>query len=313
MRDPRSTATSRPEVPDRLLDAAGISIDRLPLLRIVFDRLGTQCTDNIRHMTASPLYFLLSDIISARTGDVLDGYEGSAIVAIFHAPGWDSHILIGIDRAFMYSAVEALFGADGSEPPGSDERAFSNIETRVAGYMFEQIAKALRSSFAGVADTPLNFERIETRMDLAVIGRRNNLSLIAKFDIQTLERGGEMFVMIPQSALHPMRQNLARAASSDPSVRDPRWSKQIQREVKRAEVTLKAVLEQREMTLGEIAELKVGQVLRLQATPDSRVKVECNNQTLFWCELGKANGGYQLRVQDFVDEEQEFIDDILPR
>ena len=42
---------------------------------------------------------------------------------------------------------------------------------------------------------------------------------------------------------------------------------QIATEVKKTEVTLKAVLEERFLSLGEIADLKIGDVIELQATP----------------------------------------------
>jgi flagellar motor switch protein FliM len=209
--------------------------------------------------------------------------------------------------------VEVLLGSDGSEPPVDEERGFSNIELRLAQAIFEQVGKALQASFALVADTPFKFERLETRMDFAVIGRRNNQSVVAKFLLQALNRGGEMFVIIPQSVLNPMRQTLARVLSGDSSTRDPRWAKQIATEVQKTEVTLTAVLEERHLSLGEIADLKVGQVLELQATPRSRVKLEGNSQGLFWCHVGKAEGSYVLRVDEFINQEQEFIDDVLSR
>ena len=66
------------------------------------------------------------------------------------------------------------------------------IELRMAQKLFEQVAKALQASFALVADTKFKLERIETRMDFAVIGRRNNQAVAAKFLLQALNRGGEM-------------------------------------------------------------------------------------------------------------------------
>jgi flagellar motor switch protein FliM len=313
MSDAQTSPAPRQEVPDRLLDAAGISVDRLPMLRVVFDRLGTHCADSLRHMSASPFYFTLIGISTGRIGEVLDAYDENAIAAVFHSPEWDSRILMGFDRRFVFTAIEGLFGADGSEPPNTDERPFSNLETRVAQALFEHVAKGLKASFASVAEASFKFERIETRMDFAVIGRRNNLAVVAKLEVQALDQGGEMFIIIPQSALNPMRQNLARAVTGDASSRDPRWAKQIQKEVQRTEVTLTAILEERPLTLGEITELKVGDILELNATPTSRVKVKCNDEALFWCQLGQSQGFYTLRLDDFVDQEEEFLDDILRR
>jgi flagellar motor switch protein FliM len=137
--------------------------------------------------------------------------------------------------------------------------------------------------------------------------------VVAKIGIRALERGGEMLIVIPQAALNPMRQSLAREPEPEASARDPRWAKQFESEIRRTEVKLTAKIEERGCTLGDIAALKLGQVLRLEATPASRIKVECNDEALFWSRLGQDGGNYTVRVEDFVDHEREFLDDILPR
>jgi flagellar motor switch protein FliM len=304
---------SATDIRDMLLDAAGLSLDRLPMLHVIFDRMSTSCAEHLRHMAASPMYYSLSGLESGRITEILEMYEANAVAGIFHAPEWDSHILIGFDRDFIYTMVEVLFGSDGSEPPIEEARGFSNIELRMAQTLFEQVAKALQASFSLVVDTRFKLERIETRMDFAVIGRRNNQAVAAKFLLQALNRGGEMFVIIPQSVLNPMRKVLSQVVTGESTGRDPRWMKQIATEVKKTEVTLKAVLEERFLSLGEIAGLKVGDVIELQATPRSRVKLEGNQQGLFWCHIGQSEGSYVLKVDEMIDQEREFLDDVIPR
>ncbi|QRM30147.1 flagellar motor switch protein FliM [Microvirga sp. VF16] len=308
-----SGAQSATDIRDMLLDAAGLSLDRLPMLHVIFDRMSTSCAEHLRHMAASPMYYSLSGLESGRITEILEMYEANAVAGIFHAPEWDSHILIGFDRDFIYTMVEVLFGSDGSEPPVEEARGFSNIELRMAQTLFEQVAKALQASFSLIVDTKFKLERIETRMDFAVIGRRNNQAVAAKFLLQALNRGGEMFVIIPQSVLNPMRKALSHVVTGESSGRDPRWMKQIATEVKKTEVTLKAVLEERFLSLGEIADLKIGDVIELQATPRSRVKLESNQQGLFWCHIGQSEGSYVLKVDELIDQEKEFLDDVLPR
>ena len=71
------------------------------------------------------------------------------------------------------------------------------------------------------------------------------------------------------------------------------------------------MLDERLAPLQEIADLKVGQILQLNATAASRVRVECNGEPLLWCQLGKSNGAYTLRVEEPIDRDQEFANDIL--
>lgn len=289
----------------RLIDAGGLSLDRMPILNVVFDRLTSGCSDNLKPLVASPVYFAFDGFASGRFGEMLDAYEGNAVAGIFHAPDWNSHILVGLDRDFLFTLVEALLGADGSEPPLEDERAFSGLEIRIAQTILEQVGKALESSFSLVSPTPFRLERTETRMEFAVIGGRGNKAVEAKFAVQALDRGGEMFLILPQSVINPMRPALSRVMTADSTARDPAWTQQIAAEVQKAEVTLRAVLEERTLTLGEIADLKVGQVIGLDATPATRVRLEGNERPLFWCHMGQAQGAYVLRVDEAITPERE--------
>jgi flagellar motor switch protein FliM len=234
-------------------------------------------------------------------------------VAVFYAQAWDGRILIGFDRDFVYTMVELLFGSDGAEPPLDMPRVFSNVELHVAEALFERFGKALQSSFSRASEVQFNLERVETRMDYLAIGRLNNMAVYAKILVQGLDRGGEMFIVIPHAVLNPIRQALSQIVSGESVSTDPNWSKQLHNEIQRTEVVLKAVLEERSLTLGEVAGFQVGQVIELNATPSTLVRLECNNQRLFWCQMGQLNGVYSLQVKESADQKREFIDGILSR
>ncbi|PLW75501.1 flagellar motor switch protein FliM [Cohaesibacter celericrescens] len=298
-------------ITDRLLDAAGTSIERLPMLPIIFDRMARVFADTMRQRAASPCYVSVSYIGNDRIGDVLDANEANALAAVVYTPEWDTRLLIGFDRDFIFSMMEVMYGSDGSEPPIDDERPFSNIETRVARSLFNDAIKCLEDAFKSISDITLKFERIETRMDFAVIGRRNNTAVVGRLLMQAIGRGGEMFVMVPHTALTPLRQNLAQVVSGEGNHRDKGWTQQFQAEIQRTHVDLEAVLEEKSITLDELANLKVGDVLQLQATPRSKITLQCNDQSLFTCSIGQADGSYCLKVDDFIHQEEDIFDDIL--
>jgi flagellar motor switch protein FliM len=73
------------------------------------------------------------------------------------------------------------------------------------------------------------------------------------------------------------------------------------------------VIEERQLTLADIAGLQTGQVLVLQANAKTKVKLECNAEPLFLSDLGQAEGFYTLRIVDYIDQDQEFCNDIAPQ
>jgi flagellar motor switch protein FliM len=299
--------------PNYLLDAAGISVDRMPMLNVIFDRMATNCTDSLQPMAGTPCYFSVNGITNARVGDIIKDYEANAVAAVLYAEQWDSRVLIMLDRDFVFTMVEAMFGSDGAEPPIDVERAFSNIELRLAQALFERFAKALQLAFAGTSEITFKLERVETAMASLAIGRSGNMAICANIMLQALYRGGQMFLIIPHSALNPMRQKLAHIIHSDGRAADPNWREQMENEVQRTEVTLSAVLDERVLDLGEVAQFQVGQVIELTATPRTLARLESNNQVLFWCQIGQLDGYYAMQVADHVDQTQEFVGDILSR
>jgi flagellar motor switch protein FliM len=311
MSDLRRQANPVKDGPERLLDAGGISIERMPQLLVIFDRMLTQCSESLRALCSSPAIFSVVSTQTERMGDILNNFEGRVVVAIFQAASWESRIIIGFDHNFLFSMAEALFGGDGSEASIQEDRAPSNIEMRIAQSICDRVAKSMQASFSAAVETSLKFETLETRMDFAVIVPRNTFSIITTVNLQILDRSGEMYIVLPQPALNTIRPSLASDSTKDTVARDPRWVRQMQNEVTRAEVKVQGLIEERQFTLGDIANLRVGQTLRLQATTKTRVKLECNNQDLFWCQLGQAEGFYTLRIDEAVDKDQDFMDEIL--
>lgn len=288
---------------DRLLDNPGLTVERLPMLTMIFDRLAQSCAEGIRPYAPAVVSCFVNSISTDHVWDALDAYDGS-IAAIFYSPELDARILIGLDRRCIFSLMEVLLGGDAQEAPFDEDRAFSTLEVRVAQTVFEIASEALRSAFGPVIDTTFRLERVETRMDFTIMGRRNVLAVIAKILIQAMDIGGQMFVVIPQPALTPIRQQLSRDLSSDGSASDPRWLKMMRQGVQKAEVKVVGVLDESEATLGEISNWKVGDVLPLKPSALTQVRFDCKNQPLFWCELGQAKGLYTLKIADRVNVEE---------
>jgi flagellar motor switch protein FliM len=306
-----ATATPPSAFRDLLLKASNLAIDQLPLLPVIFDRVGAHLAERLRTLSAALPHVTVNDLYTARIGDTLDAYDMRAVTGLFYAAGWDAPVIVGFDRDFVFSIVEMLLGGDGSEPPLEEERNLSTVEVQIAQFIFEELGTALQAAFASVSSPRFRLERTETRLDFAGAGRRNHQAVIAKFILQAINRGGEMFIIIPQSALSPLRHALARVAPVDRGPADLAWARQMTEEVQRAAVTIRAVAETRELTLGDVASLKVGQIVKLQATANSRIQVESAEQPLFWAYLGQNDGYYTLCIDESFDQQREFINDVL--
>jgi flagellar motor switch protein FliM len=294
-----------------LFTGASNFVERIPMLRVGFDRAALACTEDLAGASDLPLQMALQVVRSGTAAELLQGFDGASVVGVVHAARWNSRLVILLDRDAVFAVVESMLGGDGSQPVLKTERSFSRIELRVAESFIGRIAKALESGLAGIADTSLALESSGPELDYDAIGRRNGAVVAAKFRLSAGELGGSVIVAIPRAAIAPLRHALSRVPAKEGPPVDPAWRDEIQTQVSRAQIVLSAILDERPATLAEIAGFEVGKIVELNATASSRMRLECNGERLMWCHLGKAQGKYTLRVEGPIDREQEFMDDIL--
>lgn len=285
--------------------------ERLPMLPVALERAANACSEQLREVSALTPQLGLVDIGSGTVSQLFDAEPGSGVIDLLHAPEWNSYLLVRLERDLVFAYLDMMLGGDGSQPAYVEQRPLSRIEARVARTLIARIGRALEVGFQSLAQSPFEIKDGEERIDLDLLGGPTAPVAIAHFRVEFGDRGGDVQVVFPKAVLTALRPALARIPAGETARADPGWSRQIQSEITRTRVVLRAVLDERLQPLGDIAELKVGQILELDATPRSRIRVECNGEPLLWCEIGKSNGAYTLRVDDFIDHDQEFMHGLL--
>ena len=286
-------------------------IERMPMLRVALARAAVACTEALADVSEQPPQLALHRLEGGTAAELLGRDGGHRAVAVLHAPKWDARLLATIDRASVFGMIECMLGADGTQPPHTADRPLTRVELSVAKVFFARVGRALESAFADVAATPFLVEEIGHEADYAVVGGPHNAVAAASFQLEAAGGSGTVMIAITRAALNPLRQVLARIPEKAAPAEDTHWSQHIKNELARTHVVVTAVLDERISVLGEVASFKAGQIFELNATAQSRVRIECNGERLMWCLVGKAQGKYTLRVDELIDREQEFMDDIL--
>lgn len=285
--------------------------DRLPALETALERAAGICTDEWRGAAVPPPEMTFLRTESGVAGDILAPYEGHCVAAVLNAAQWNTRLLAIADRACVFAVVEMMLGGDGSQSPYVTDRPFTRIEIGMVSAFFGRLARSLELAFAPIAKSTFTNDGISDRIDFDVVGRKTSHAVAARLSVRVWSQIGEILIVVPGAAIESMRQVLGQMVVEEPKKADPHWSSQIQDKITRTSVALTAILDERLIPLEEIANLRAGQTLQLDATAQTRVRVECNGEPLLWCQLGKSNGVYTLRVDAPIDRDEEFMNDIL--
>ena len=295
---------------DSLLDQSGFSLERLPMLGVVFDRFIAEMAEGLRLLSRTPIVFSVDEIATASLFEMLKASKGS-VAAVLRSPELDARSLVIVDQDFVLSLVQILLGGDANEQPERSERPYTKIEMNLLQKLFELAASSLGGAFAGIAGATFMLERQEPVVDAGILGRRDAPVVFARIPAQALGLTGKMSVLIPQAALLPIRQKLSHEQPGDGAASDPRWTRQMQNGVSHAEIRVLGVLEEISMSLGEVAAMAVGHVLKLNGSGMGRVRLECGEHDLFWCKLNQDEGRYTLEIEEPIVEQRDILDDIV--
>jgi len=144
-----------------------------------------------------------------------------------------------------------------------------------------------------------------------VMGPNDIPVVVAQILFQVMDNGGRMFMLVPQSALYPIRKKLAREHQPVSQPNDPNWSQRMQQGISATEVSLQAVLETRTMTLGELRTLEVGQLIQLRAHARDLIAIESGGEQLFRAKLGQSRGKFLCVVETVNNTKGLTIDNLV--
>jgi flagellar motor switch protein FliM len=285
-----------------IINSALVSYERLPMLEIVFDRLVRMMTTSLRNFTSDNVEVSLDNISSVRFGDYLNSVPLPAILAVFRAEELDNYGLLIVDSNLIYSIVDVLLGGRrGSAAMRIEGRPYTTIERVLVQRMVEVVLGDATTAFEPLTKVNFELDRLETNPRFAAIARPANAAILAKLRIDMDDRGGRIELLLPYATLEPIRKMLLQQFMGEKFGRDNIWESHLATELWTTQVEVRAVLDEQQLSLKDVLELKVGDTLPLNATPDSLVELRAGAISLTRGRMGRRNHAVAVRVEAPLD------------
>lgn len=247
-------------------------------------------------LSATPGEIAFKTVTTTRLDELIAARQPHTLLATLHSFAWNATVGVEVERAFLATVMEALFGGAGEDEPFVGDGPLSPVEAGIVDVIGRQAAETMTAGFADLLPTTFVYEGVYPKPDWKPLGAPDALVMRATFSLATLGRPVEVHLLLPRPAIDAIAARLADATEPSGMV-DPRWTAQLEAELSQATVALHATVDLEPMTLGAIAALQSGQTLALPRDAGSRIKLLCENGELFRCELGQSDGFFTVRVE----------------
>ena len=210
--------------------------------------------------------------------------------------------LVVFDPNLVFLVVDNMFGSDGRFHTRVEGRDFTATEQRIIMGLLNVVFAEYEKAWKPVYAIGFEYVRSEMNTQFANIATPSEIVVAFTFTIELSGNSAEMHICLPYSMIEPIRDVLYSTMHSEQAGSDQRWTSMLRKQLLTAEVELVAPLGSTDLPLGEVAKLKVGDVVPIDI--ENVVCVKVDGVPLMNCRYGVNNGQYALRLDKFLAPEE---------
>ena len=198
----------------------------------------------------------------------------------------------------VFLIVDNLFGGDGRFHTRIEGRDFTQTEHRIIQRVLNIVFEAYAKSWEPIYPIEFEFIRSEMNTQFANIATPNEVVVAITFAVELGQVSGEMHFCMPYSMVEPIKDLLTSSMQAESLEVDKRWIRLMRQQIQMAEVEIVADLGTAQISLRDIVNMKVGDVVPLDIPKTVEAKVD--GVPVMECAYGKFNGQYTLRVEKLL-------------
>ncbi|HET8806835.1 MAG TPA: flagellar motor switch protein FliM [Methylophaga sp.] len=211
--------------------------------------------------------------------------------------------LIVFEPKLVFTLLDNYFGGEGRFPARIEGREFTATELRVIRMVLNLCFEDLTEAWSPVM--PVNFEFLnhEVNPQFANIVSPSEVVVISTFHIELDGGGGDLHITLPYSMLEPIRELLDTGLQSDRSADDGRWGRAMREELMIAEVQLSSTLAKTRLSLEQVRQLKVGDIIPIEMPKEVVAMVE--DVPMFRATYGEHNDKAALKITKIIEHPKD--------
>ena len=201
------------------------------------------------------------------------------------------------DPTLVFAVVDNFFGGTGRHAK-IEGREFTATEYRIIHMMLRAIFVDMKEAWSHVFK--LNFEYLNSEINphFANIVSPTEIVVVTRFHIELEGGGGDLHLTLPYSMVEPLREILNAGMQSDRVEHDERWLQSLREEIEDADVEIGLTLGRSHITVGELLNLKAGDILPTDF--DGKATMLAEDVPLFKGTFGESRGQLAIKLEHRV-------------
>jgi flagellar motor switch protein FliM len=271
---------------------------------------------NIHESFAEALsYYLVSrlqTIVSAHVTSVDQLFYSEFILSVSN-PGClyvfglglnEGSAILEFSPQLAFVIVERLLGGTGEVP--KKVRALTQIEQSVLKGIVERAMTDLQGAWKTVGSMNFKLERFESEADFVQIAPPSEIVVVVTFEVMVTNRPYLMNLCFPTFALEEVisKLNFQHLSPLVHGVKGGGRQEVISKQLLSTRVPVYSILGTTQITMGDLMNLEIGDVIRLNRKIDQELEIYVNQKKKFYGRVGNFDGRKAVKITKFANDEE---------
>ena len=278
------------------------SKDQLHTLQVMHDTYARALSTFLSAQLRMPVQMDVLSVEQLTYEEFMRSIPNPTILNICSFCPLEGSIIMEINPNLGFALLDRLLGGQGQAP--LKVRALTEIEETVIERIVQRMLGYLREPWGSIIEIEPNLERVETNPQFTQLVSPAEVMMIISIETRLGDVLGMINLCIPFLVLEPIMDKLSvhYYYSTTSQKHNPENMLLIQNKLETARITVKAVLGQNRITVQDLLELSVGDVIPLRRKIGEQLELVVGTRTKFTGKPGINDGKMAIQVCHVVEE-----------
>lgn len=269
---------------------------RMPILEIIYERFirsfRVSLSNSLRKI--STISMISTDLL--KFGEFVNTLPIPSCMCIVRYNELRGPALIVFESKLAYAIIDSYFGGTDRPFTKIEGKEFTSIELSFMRRVMEMAINDLEDAWAPVHKIDAQYIRTEINPQFVGVVPPSDVIIATTFEVEFESASGTVMIVVPYSTIEPIKQKLSSSYQTDNEIADILWTKSMNAHLHSIKASCVVKLGTTSMTVGDLLNLEVGDIIPLNQEASGEVMVEVEGVSKLKCLMGNYKGNRAVQI-----------------
>jgi len=275
---------------------------RMPILEIIYERFIRQfrvsLSNSLRKI--STISMISTDLL--KFGEFVNTLPIPSCMCILRFNELRGPALMVFESKLAYAIIDSYFGGTDRPFTKIEGKEFTQIELSFMRRVMDMAVADLEEAWAPVHKIDAQYIRTEINPQFVGVVPPSDVIIATTFEVEFESASGTIMVVVPYSTIEPIKQKLSSSFQTDNDQIDSLWTNSMHEHIKDVEADVVVKLGDTNMTVGDLVNLQVGDIIPLNQETSGEVDMEVHQLKKFKCLIGTYKGSRAVQITKRMED-----------